>query len=178
MNKIKALPQWQKVTGAILGAIILIMVLLIVRVVLKAELGNQNATVQASSTKEDYFSYHGPKLIQLDKDMTSLVNDLLKMNQGDASSEVVTDLSIQSGSVDRDIIDLQAYSGNVPAQYEQSDQLFSESLNDLMQANQTLTSDIQNNNVPAIETDLQNIINGRNLYKQAADSMISAHKNQ
>lgn len=176
INRLKVLPTWQKV----IGAVIIILVLLVVRVILKGIFTTNDlpASVTTSTTNQDYFSYHGPKLIQLDKDMQLMVNDILKISRGDQSPSTITDLTIQSGGVDKDIIDLQAYNGTIPTEYAQADQLLSDSLSDLQSANSDITTAVQNDDATSFQNDVAKIIEGRNLYKQAADDMISAHNKQ
>lgn len=137
INKIKAWPIGGKIAGGIAGGIIGLFLLLSVIAFFNGMIrgivnGPQNL---ASANTEDYYSYHGPKIAKLDQDMTLMVTDIVKMSQGDSSSATMTDFNIQSATIDRDIIDLQAYKGSVPPECSKADQELTSALSDLQGAN-------------------------------------------
>lgn len=105
-----------------------------------------------------------------------MVNDILAITQnGDDSNSTYQSLIADSSQVTADIQDLQAYDGDVPARFQQTDQLLSESLDKLSSAagNIPLAElKAHTGDYSSFNQDAQDIIDGRNLYKQAADEMI------
>lgn len=180
INKIKAWPIGGKIAGGIIGGIVGLFLLLSIIAFFSGMIrGIINGPQKvASANAEDYYSYHSPKIVKLDQDMTMMVTDIVKMSQGDSSSATMTDFNIQSATIDRDIIDLQAYKGSVPSEYSKADGELTDALVDLQGANNNLSGDISSNNINSFLADAQAIGEGRSLLKQAVEDMIVAHDKQ
>lgn len=169
INKIKAWPIGAKIVGGIAGGIVgLFLVLFIIGFIGGFVNGFRNASSQ-------YYSYHGPKIVTLDSDTTSMVDDIMKMSRGDNSSETISDFNEKVVTVDRDVIAIQAYEGNVPSQYSQADSDLDAALGDILNTGDRIEQDINSNDIPSFLDDAKKFGNGRTMLKQAAQEMIDAH---
>lgn len=169
INNAKSLPLWVR----IIGAIVVLMVLLSIRMGVKTAMTSLESV---NTVPEDYFSAHGDVMVKIDSDLKNMATDLEKVGQGDRS--VMGDFGINSEALNKDVMELQGYDGDVPSQYAKADQTLTKALDDLLLIGDKIQDDVENNNGTLLSIHMNRLIEGRTLLKQAADEMIEVHNNQ